>query len=331
MIHVPFGPPAAPGPAARRGTRIRKTKPKRTKQMESSDSTASQCRRQLPRLSQGPNVTSWSASDTSQSAFPLAYPSVIPGFPLQVYSGTGSAAPGGAAAVPGCSTDQGSQAMGGPSSMHPPPYCTPVVTPVVALVLPNYLYPPLAGGMMPPQPLYPPDAPGFPTQLHPFSPSAFSGQFPLGAAPPLNVQNQFGSQHHFPSQAGSLTPCVYFPPSTEAPKAPTESPSRSTTPQYGGCGGPASPPIFHSSCSSPLNLLELELSVDRQDGAAPPPAGQGNNAAERESGAGGIQPKDRELKQVTTVSLVQLPPANISYLKLSHLERLYFSWFDLSG
>lgn len=329
MINIPFGPPVAPagrsskpgaGPAARRGTRTRKTKtkPKRTQQMESSDSTASQCRQQLPRLNQGLNVTSWSASDTSQSTFPLAYPSVIPGFPLQVYSGTSSAAPGGDAAVPGCSTDQGSQTIGGPSSMQPPPYSTPVVTPIVALVLPNYLYPPLAGGMMPPQPLYPPETLGFPTQLHPFSPSAFSGQFPSAAAPPPNVQNQFSSQHHFPSQAGSLTPCVYFPPSTETPKAPTEGPSRSTTPQYGGCGGPASPPIFHSSCSSPLNLLELELSVDRQDSTAPPPGGQGNNTAERENGAGGIQPKEREPKQVTTVSLVQLPPANITVTFNSH-------------
>lgn len=261
--------------------------------MESSDSTASQCRQQLPRLNQGPSVTCWSASDTSQSTFPLAYPSVIPGFPLQVYSGTGSAAPWGDAAVPGYSTDQDSQTIGGPSAVQLPPYSTPVVTPVVALVLPNYLYPPLAGRMMPPQPLYPPDTPPFPTQLHPFF-------------HPLNVQNQFGSQHHFPSQAGSLTPCVYFPPSTEAPKAPTEGPSRSTTPQYGGCGGPASPPIFHSSCSSPLNLLELELSVDRQDSAAPPPGGQGNHTAEREKGASGVQPKERELKQVTTLSLVQL-------------------------
>lgn len=307
--------------------------------MESSDSTASHCRQQQqrPRLNQGLNVTSWSASDTSQSTFPLAYPSMIQGFPLQVYPRTSSAAPDTNATSLGCSSDnQASQTLPGPSSIQPAPFPSPMVTPIVALVLPDYLYPPLASRMAPPPPVYhPPDAPGFPTQMHPFS-----GQFSFSAAPAPSVQNPFSSQHRFPSQASFLTPSVCFPPSTETPKAPAEGQSRSTTP---GCGGPTSPPIFPSSCSSPLNLLELELSVDRQDSTALPPGGQGTSRAERENGAGGIQANDREPKQVTTVRFVQLPltppPLQISPLLLTFIFRKAveckvlpekFGWFELS-
>lgn len=224
---------------------------------------------------------------------------MIQEFPLQDYSRTTSAALGTDATTPGCSNNQGTQDHTGLSSINPPPFPTPLVTPIVAFVLPNYMYPPLASGMPPPQPVYHPETPGFPMQMHPFSQAAFSGQVSFAAPLPFNVQNQFSPQHRFPSQAGYLTPSVYFPPSMETAKAPVEGQSRSTTPQSGGCGGPASPPIFQSSCSSPLNLLELELSVDRQDSTALPPGGQGNNMAEREKGASGAQPNEREIKQVT--------------------------------
>lgn len=316
---LPAAPTAGPcrpgaGPAGRRGTRLKKTKSKRAKQTASSDSTASQ---QSPRPSQGPNVASWSASDTSQSPFPLAYPSMVQGFPPQVYPRTSPAAPGSDAPLLGHSSNiQASQTLAGPSSIQPAPFPPPMVMPIVALVLPDYLYPSLAGMMAPPPPVYhPPDAPGFPTQMHPFSPNAFLGQFPFSAAPPPSVQNPFSSQHRFPPQAGFLTPSVCFPPPTETPKAPAEGQSRSTTPQYGGCGAPTSPPIFHSGCSSPLNLLELELSVDRQDSTAPPPGGQGTSMAERESGAGGIQASDGKPKQVTTVRFVQLPMTPLPSVK----------------
>lgn len=300
-VAAPTTRPCQPGarPTTRRGTRIKKTKSKRAKQFESSESMVSQCRQQqkLPRLNQGLNPTSWSTSDTSQSTFPLAYPSMIQGFPLQDYSRTTSAVPGTDATALGCSNNQGTQDHAGPSSIHPPPFPTPLVTPVVALVLPNYMYPPLASGMPPAQPVYHAETPGFPMQMHPFSQAAFTGQFSFAAPLPFNVQNQFSPQHRFPSQAGYLTPSVYFPPPMETAKAPVECQSRSTTPQSGRRG--ASPPIFQSSCSSPLNLLELELSVDRQDSTALPPGGQGNNMAEREKGASGAQPNEREIKQVT--------------------------------
>uniref|UniRef100_H3DCQ3 Period circadian protein homolog 2 n=1 Tax=Tetraodon nigroviridis TaxID=99883 RepID=H3DCQ3_TETNG len=188
-------------PTTRRGTRNKKTKSKRAKQFESSESTASHRRRppQPPRRSPWPTPPPFKDSPCRITPGPVPLPS-----------------------------DQA-----GPPPIHPPPFPTPLVTPIVALVLPNYVYPPLASGL--------PEAPNSPMHMHPFPQAAFSG-----------------------------------------------------------CGGPASPPIFQSSCSSPLNLLELELCVDRQDGAALPPGGQGNNMAEREKGASGAQPNEREIKQASS-------------------------------
>ncbi|XP_035526407.1 period circadian protein homolog 2 isoform X3 [Morone saxatilis] len=287
-------------PTTRRGTRIKKTKSKRAKQIESSDSTVSHHRQKHlrpPRLNHGLNPTSWSPSETSQSTFPMAYPSVMPGYPLPVYPRASSVAPCTDANLQGFRDNQGTQAPPCPSSIQAPPYTAPIVTPIVALVLPNYVYPPMAPGMPPPQPqpVYHAEAGGFPPQTQPFCQAAFPGQVPFTAPPTFSVQNQFNSQNHFAPQAGYLAPSFYFPPSSETPKAPMEGQSRSSTPQSGGGGGPASPPLFQSRCSSPLNLLELELSVDKQDSTAVSSGGQGNNAAEREKGASGNQAK--ELKQ----------------------------------
>lgn len=228
----------------------------------------------------------------------MTYPSMIPGFPLQVYPRTGSAAARTDANLQGCRDNQGTHAPPCPSSIHPAPYTAPMVTPIVALVLPNYMYPQMATGLPPPQPVYHAGTGGFPTQTQPFCQAAFPGQVPFTAPPSFCVQNQFNSQNHFAPQAGYQTPSFYFPPSSETPKAPVEGQSRSSTPQSGGCGDPASPPMFQSRCSSPLNLLELELSVDRQDSTVLSSGGQGNNMAEREKGASGTQAKERELKQV---------------------------------
>ncbi|XP_019117798.1 period circadian protein homolog 2 isoform X5 [Larimichthys crocea] len=300
-------------PTTQRGMRIKKTKSKRAKQIESSDSTVSHHRQQQlrpPRLNHGLNPTSWSPSETSQSTFPMAYPSVMPGYPLQVYPRATSVAPCADATLQDCRDNHGTQAPPCPSTIHPAPYTAPMVTPIVALVLPNYVYPPLATGIPPPppQPVYHPETAAFPTQTQPFCQAAFPGQVPFAAPPSINVQNQlnsqnhfnsqnqFNSQNHFTPQAGYLVPSFYFPPSSETQKAPVEGQSRSSTPLSGG-GPPASPPLFQSRCSSPLNLLELELSVDRQDSTALSSGGQGNNTAEREKGASSNQAKERELKQ----------------------------------
>uniref|UniRef100_A0AAQ6IS50 Period circadian protein homolog 2 n=1 Tax=Anabas testudineus TaxID=64144 RepID=A0AAQ6IS50_ANATE len=270
-------------PTSRRGTRNKRTKSKRAKQIESSDSTASHQRQQQlrpPLL----NPTSWSPSDTSQSTFPMAYPAMMPGYPFQVYPRAGS----------------GAQAPPCPPSIHPAPYANPMVTPIVALVLPNYMYPQMAPGPPPPQPVYQAESGSFPTQAQPFGQSVFLGQHTFTAPPSLSVHNQFNSQNHSAPQAGYLNPSFHFPPSSETPKAPVEGQSRSSTPQSGGGGRQASPPLFQSRCSSPLNLLELELSVERQDSTALSTGGPGNNTGEREKGSSGNQAKERELKQASS-------------------------------
>uniref|UniRef100_A0A4W6DNG8 Period circadian protein homolog 2 n=1 Tax=Lates calcarifer TaxID=8187 RepID=A0A4W6DNG8_LATCA len=291
-------------PATRRGTRNKKTKSKRAKQIESSDSTVSQHRQQQPRpplLNHGLNPTSWSPSDTSQSTFPMAYPAVMPGYPLLVYPRAGSIATRTDANLTGFGDNQATQAPPCPPTIHPAPYTAPMVTPIVALVLPNYMYSPVAPGPPPPQPVFYAETGGFPTQTQPFSQAAFPGQSTFPAQPTFGVQNQFSPQNHFAPQAGYLTPSLYFPPPSETPKAPMEGQSRSSTPQSGGGGGRASPPLFQSRCSSPLNLLELELSVDRLDSTALPSGGQGNNTTEREKGErSGSQAKERELKQASS-------------------------------
>nr|XP_020451462.1 period circadian protein homolog 2-like isoform X2 [Monopterus albus] len=287
-------------PTTRQGTRNKKTKSKRAKQIESSDSTVSHHRQQQLRttlLNHSLNPTSWSPSDASQSTFLMPYPTVMPGYPLQVYPRAISIAPRTDTTLSAFGNRQGAQAPGCPPSIHPTPYTTPVVTPIVALVLPNYMYSPVAPGPPPPQPVYHTETGGFPTQTQTFGQTVFPGQGTFTAPPSSSIQNPFNSQNHSASQAGSLTPSFYFPPSSETPKAPIVGQSRSPTPQSGGGGGQASPPLFQSRCSSPLNLLELELSVDRQDNTVLSAGAQGTNMAEREKGASGSQAKERELKQ----------------------------------
>ncbi|XP_054479590.1 period circadian protein homolog 2 isoform X2 [Anoplopoma fimbria] len=313
-------------PNVRRGTRNKRTKSKRAKQMESSDSTVSHHRQQHvrpPLLNHGLNPTSWSRSDTSQSTFPIAYPSVMPGYPLQVYPRASSIAPCTDATLQGFGDSQGTQAPPCAPPIHPAPYTAPMVAPIVALMLPMP-FAPMAPGLPPPQPVYHAAPAGFPTQLQPFGQAAFPGQGPFTSPPPFTVQSQFSPQNQFALQAGYPTTSFYFPPSSETSKAPVvEGQSRSSTPQSGGGGGPASPPLFQSRCSSPLNLLELELSVERHDSTVLSSGGQGNNAAEREKGANGSQAMERELKK-PSVSL--LGPPGPLYCEGSPCVRERLSW-----
>ncbi|KAK2822419.1 hypothetical protein Q5P01_022484 [Channa striata] len=287
-------------PTTRRSTRNKKTKSKRAKQSESSDSTASHHRQQQlrpPLL----NLTSWSPSDTSQSTFPVAYSTVMPGYPLPVFPRENSTAPCTDANLTGFGDNQGTAPPPCPPSIHPAPYTTPMVTPIVALVLPNYIYPQMATAPPPPpQPAYYAESGCFSIQTQPIGQSVFTGQSTFTAPTSFGSQNQFNSQNPLAPQAGYLTPSFYFLPSSDTAKAPGEGQSRSSTPQSGGGGGHASPPLFQSRCSSPLNLLELELCVDRQDSTGLSAGGQGNNTVEREKGAGGSQAKERERKQASS-------------------------------
>ncbi|XP_034558625.1 period circadian protein homolog 2 isoform X2 [Notolabrus celidotus] len=305
---------AGTAPTTRRGTRNRKTKSKRAKQVESSDSTVSQYRQhhlRPPLQNHGLNPTSWSRSDSSQSTFPTPYPSVMPGYPMQVYPSASSVAPHTDAIQQGFVVNQVNQAPPCPSTIPSAPYSSPMITPIVALVLPQYVYSPMAPGLPPPQPVYHPVPGGFPLQTQPFCQAAFPGQVPFTGLPSISAQNQLNSQNQYTPQAGHFAPSFYYPPSSETHQAALEGQSRSSTPQSGVGGGPASPPLFQSRCSSPLNLLELELSVDRQDNTVLSSGGQGNNMTEREKGAGGNQDMDMELKQ-PSLSLLG-PPGPLYY------------------
>uniref|UniRef100_A0A8C2KWR8 Period circadian protein homolog 2 n=1 Tax=Cyprinus carpio TaxID=7962 RepID=A0A8C2KWR8_CYPCA len=194
----------------RRG-RSKKTKSKRIKANESSDSTPSG-RRPPPRPQlQGLNQTSWSPSDTSQSTFPIAYPAVMPAYPLQMYPGPGSVQPRVDAPLSGFGESQCSQDPCIPMQPIQTPYSTPLVTPMVALVLPNYVFPQMGG--TPRQP--------FPTQPT-FQPQpSFTAQAPFPPQSTFTIQTQFGPQNPF-------TPQTPFPPQPfpfacpEAPPKPPE-------------------------------------------------------------------------------------------------------------
>ncbi|XP_043080742.1 period circadian protein homolog 2 isoform X2 [Puntigrus tetrazona] len=265
----------------RRG-RNKKTKSKRIKPNESSDSTPSG-RRPPPRPQlQGLNQTSWSPSDTSQSTFPIAYPAVMPAYPLQMYPGAGSMQPRVDAPLSGFGESQCSQDPHIPMQPIQTPYSAPLVTPMVALVLPNYMFPQMGGA--PRQPFYPKQG-SFPAQPT-FQPqTSFTAQSPFPPQSTFTIQTQFAPQNPF-------TPQTPFPPQPfpfacpeEPPKPPEpglrEEPSRSPTPQSLGGGGPPSPPLFQSRCSSPLqlNLLQLEETqrcAERQESTAPSGVPQAN-------------------------------------------------------
>uniref|UniRef100_A0A672Q1S5 Period circadian protein homolog 2 n=1 Tax=Sinocyclocheilus grahami TaxID=75366 RepID=A0A672Q1S5_SINGR len=221
----------APETSGTRRGRNKKTKSKRIKPNESSDSTPSG-RRPPPRPQlQGLNQTSWSPSDTSQSTFPIAYPAVMPGYPLQMYPGAGGMQPRVDAPLSGFGESQCSQDPRIPMQPIQTPFSAPLVTPMVALVLPNYMFPQIGGA--PRQPFYPKQ-----------------GSFP--AQPTFQPQPRFAAQAPFPFVCPEELP----------------------TPQSMGGGGPPSPPLFQSRCSSPLqlNLLQLEetqRSAERQECTAP--------------------------------------------------------------
>ncbi|KAK2900520.1 hypothetical protein QQF64_015536 [Cirrhinus molitorella] len=281
----------------RRG-RNKKTKSKRIKPNESSDSTPSG-RRPPPRPQlQGLNQTSWSPSDTSQSTFPIAYPAVMPAYPLPMYPGASGMQPRVDAPLSGFGDSQCTQDPRIPMQPIQTPYSAPLVTPMVALVLPNYMFPQM--GAAPRQPFYPKQG-SFPAQPT-FQPQpSFAPQAPFPPQSTFNIQTQFTPQNPF-------TPQTPFPPQPfpfacpEEPPKPAEpelreDPSRSPTPQSVGGGGPPSPPLFQSRCSSPLqlNLLQLEetqRSVERQENVAPSVVPQANcSSSVEKAGSATVQAK----------------------------------------
>ncbi|KAG1969119.1 period circadian protein homolog 2 isoform X1 [Pimephales promelas] len=300
--HVSRGAQETAG--TRRG-RNKKTKSKRIKPNESSDSTPSG-HRMTPRPQlQGLNQTSWSPSDTSQSTFPIAYPAVMPAYPLQMYPGAGGMQPRVEAQMPGFRESQCSQDPCIPMQPIQTPYSASLVTPMVALVLPNYMFPQM--GNPPQQPFYPKEG-SFPVQPS-FQPQpSFTTQAPFPPQSNFAIQTQFTSQNPFTSQPPFQPQPFQF----ASPKEPTK-PSepelreellRSPTPQSVGGSGPPSPPLFQSRCSSPLqlNLLQLEETQqrcpERQESTAPSVVHQGNysSGVERAGSATG-QTKTKDVPQ----------------------------------
>nr|XP_056706138.1 period circadian protein homolog 2 [Euleptes europaea] len=234
-----------------------RSKSKRLKPHESSDSTTSRTKppHRLPLL--GPNSAAWSPSDASQASYPaMPFPAVMPAYPLPVFPATGSVPPGPEASLSAFneSQDSGSQCPLPLSQLS-----APLMTPMVALVLPNYVYPQVNSGV--PQTLHP-DQPSFSAQ------HSFSSQAMFTAQPPFTASNTFPPQMLFPAQP------FHYNPSADSEKTPVvesrNEPSRSCTPQSLGPQDQTSPPLFQSRCSSPLqlNLLQEEMPKSMESGTA---------------------------------------------------------------
>ncbi|XP_027731062.1 period circadian protein homolog 2 isoform X2 [Vombatus ursinus] len=237
----------------------RKQKSKRIKPHESSDSTTSGTN--VPPRSPlvGLNSTAWSPSDTSQASCPPAsFPTVVPAYSLPVFPSPGIVPTSGDAAARASQAHVNDSGNSQPYISLQPPAFTAPLTPVMAVVLPSYTFPP----------------------MHPAGhPSFYPGQSNCPQHPACSSPVVFAAQPDFPAQASfssqTLCPAQSFnyplgererPPAAGAP----EGPSRSTTPQSTGRQDQASPPLFQSRCSSPLqlNLLQLEETPKAADSTA---------------------------------------------------------------
>ncbi|XP_064373013.1 period circadian protein homolog 2 [Dromaius novaehollandiae] len=230
-------------------------KSKRIKPQESSDSTTSGTKFPHRFPLQGLNTTAWSPSDTSQTSYSaMSFPTVMPAYPLPVFPAAGTVPPAPEAPLSGFNQLPDSRNT---CPMQPSQFSAPLMTPVVALVLPNYVYPEMNNSL--PQTLYH-SQPDFPAH------STFSSQTVFPAQPPFTAPNPFPQQGFFPAQ-----PFHYNPPA-ESEKVPVteprNEPSRSCTPQSVGPQDQASPPLFQSRCSSPLNLLQLEETTKTAESGA---------------------------------------------------------------
>ncbi|XP_015276506.1 PREDICTED: period circadian protein homolog 1 [Gekko japonicus] len=127
------GPRQGPrGPGCR--GRSRKSKAKRVKQNRSSDSTSSpQDSTGPPQAPGAPAPSPWPPSGNSQASLPaMPYPAVMPTYPIPVFPPRPGASP--------CTEPS-------PNTLSAAQYPTPLLTPMVALVLPNYVFPPMNSAM----------------------------------------------------------------------------------------------------------------------------------------------------------------------------------------
>ncbi|XP_010624457.1 period circadian protein homolog 2 isoform X1 [Fukomys damarensis] len=213
----------------------RKLKSKRAKPRDSSESTGSGGPPPHRPPLVGLNATAWSPSDTSQSSCPtVPFPAPVPSYSLPMFPAPGIVpAPGTvapAAAVPHTSFAVPAVAMAAqPDFAVQPLPFTAPVAPVMAFVLPSYPIPATASL---PQAFFP----GHPTLPSEMSPAS---------------QPEFSSRTSLPQQLCSCPATPATPPSAVV------------------ATGRASPPLFQSRGSSPLqlNLLQLEEAPEGSTGA----------------------------------------------------------------
>ncbi|XP_075956994.1 period circadian protein homolog 2-like [Anarhichas minor] len=214
-----------PETTAKRGNRNRKSKKPRMKHPDSSDSASSN-RKPRPPL-QGLNQTSWSLSEASQSPFNVSYPAMVPAYPL--YPPAPAASAQAPRTDPSLSTGFGE----GQSTQAPPtaaPFGAPIVTPVVALVLPNYLFPQI-GQLGQIGPLGAQTQPAYATQqaFQPPQPAfAMQTQPPYTGQPPFPVQTAFTPQTPFTTLQPFQTTQTPF--STAQPFQTTQTPFTTAQP-----------------------------------------------------------------------------------------------------
>ncbi|XP_036925087.1 period circadian protein homolog 2 [Sturnira hondurensis] len=229
-------------PSWKKTSKSRKLKPKRAKPRDSSESTGSggPVPHRPPLV--GLSTTAWSPSDTSQSSCPSTpFPGPGPTYSLPVFPAPGILpAPGAVMATPmEAHASFGVPAL--PTDAHhefavqPPPFAAPLA-PVMALVLPSYPFPPVTPNL----------PPAFlPSQMVPAPQPEFPGRT---------------SPHKQPC------PC----PRAERGPPVSRVATPATPPSATGPSGRASPPLFQSRSSSPLqlNLLQLEEAPEGSTGAA---------------------------------------------------------------
>ncbi|KAM8790358.1 period circadian protein homolog 2 [Rhynchonycteris naso] len=218
--------------AWRKTGKNRKLKSKRPKPQDSSGSTGSggPVPHRPPLL--GLNATAWSPSDTSQSSCPaVPFPTPVPAYSLPVLPAPGVVpAPGPLAAAPlephpGLTMPTVPMGAQQEFALQTPPFAAPLA-PVMALVVPSYPFPPGTPGLAPAF---------FPSPVLPTSQPAFPGR----TSPPKQECTCPRAERGLPASRVA-TPA--------------------TLPSATGPSGQASPPLFQSRGSSPLqlNLLQLE-------------------------------------------------------------------------
>lgn len=261
-----------PETTAKKGVRNRKSKKPRMKHPESSDSTVSN-RKPRPPL-QGLNQTSWSPSEASQSAFNVSYPAMVPAYPLY------PPAPAAPAQTPlpdpslpaGFGDGQNTQAQ--PTAT---PFPAPIVTPVVALVLPNYLFSQIGQlgqmaqlGATPRPPFFPEQTQTQPTYTAPQPFQAPQPTYTMQTQPPYTSQQPFPVQTAFAPQQPFQTAQTPF----SAPQ-PFQTTQTAYTPQQPFTAQPSFPvqPQFVAQAPYPAQPFPYSLASEPpksvvRDGAA---------------------------------------------------------------